>query len=290
MVIAAGAADAETPAPADIVVIGRQADATGTAASANQGSVSAGDLALRPILRPGEVVEQIPGVIITQHSGSGKANQYFLRGFNLDHGTDLAVSLDGVPVDMPSHAHGQGYADLNFLIPELVEKVDYKKGPYYADVGDFGSAGAFDLHYYDRLPQGIARIEAGQYGYVRGVVANNQPIGADNLLYALELEHNDGPWVQGDNERKIDGVLRYAHGDARNGWSITAKAYRDICALDRSGPATRRSRRQRSGRRPYPRPHDLIFPAVARSIPSDGGAPPLHDHRRSATDPRQRGM
>ncbi|HEY0316639.1 MAG TPA: TonB-dependent receptor [Sphingomonas sp.] len=208
-----------------IIVTGRQEDLTGIASSANQGTVSAADIALRPILRPGEMVEQIPGVIITQHSGSGKANQYFLRGFNLDHGTDLAVSVDGVPVNMPSHAHGQGYADLNFLIPELVEKVDYEKGPYYADVGDFGSAGAFDLHYYDRLPQGIARIEGGQYGYARGVIANNRPIGGDNLLYALELEHNDGPWNQGDNERKIDGVLRYMHGDARNGWSITAEAY-----------------------------------------------------------------
>jgi len=211
-----------------IVVTGRQEDLTGVAASANQGTVSAGDLALRPVLRPGEVVEQIPGVIITQHSGSGKANQYFLRGFNLDHGTDLAVSVDGVPVNMPSHAHGQGYSDLNFLIPELVERVDYKKGPYYADVGDFGSAGAFDLHYYDRLPQGIAKVEGGQYGYIRGLVAGNVPIGQDNLLAALELEHNDGPWDQGDDERKIDGVLRYAHGDARDGFTIAAEAYHNI--------------------------------------------------------------
>lgn len=223
----ARADDAPDTKPDDnsIVVTGRQEDLTGAASSANQGTVSAGDLALRPILRPGEIVEQIPGVIITQHSGSGKANQYFLRGFNLDHGTDLAVSVDGVPVNMPTHAHGQGYADLNFLIPELVEKVDYKKGPYYADVGDFGSAGAFDLHYYDRLPQGVARIEGGQTGYVRGVIANNLAMGDDNLLYALELEHNDGPWDQGDNERKIDGVLRYSHGDARDGFTISAEAY-----------------------------------------------------------------
>ncbi|WP_420382488.1 TonB-dependent receptor [Novosphingobium sp.] len=211
-----------------IMVTGRRADLTGVADSANQGEVSAADIALRPLLRPGEVVEQIPGVIITQHSGSGKANQYFLRGFNLDHGTDLAVSVDGVPVNMPSHAHGQGYADLNFLIPELVEKIDYKKGPYYADVGDFGSAGAFDLHYYDRLPHGIAQIEGGQYGYGRALIANSQAIGADNLLYAIEVEHNDGPWVKGDNERKIDGLLRYASGTAANGWSITASAYHNI--------------------------------------------------------------
>lgn len=228
----AQAADAEPSAHKDddgsrstIVVTGRQEDLTGIASSANQGTVSAADIALRPVLRPGELVEQIPGVIITQHSGSGKANQYFLRGFNLDHGTDLAVSVDGVPVNMPTHAHGQGYADLNFLIPELVERIDYKKGPYYADVGDFGSAGAFDLHYYDVLPHGIARIEGGQTGYVRGVLADSRPLGAGNLLGAIELEHNDGPWVQGDKERKIDGVLRYSVGDARNGWSISAEGY-----------------------------------------------------------------
>ncbi len=211
-----------------IVVTGRQEDLTGIASSANQGTVSASDLALRPVLRPGEVVEQIPGVIITQHSGSGKANQYFLRGFNLDHGTDLAVSVDGVPVNMPTHAHGQGYSDLNFLIPELVERVDYKKGPYYADVGYFGSAGAFDLRYYDRLPQGIAKIEGGQYGYARGLIAGNIAVGQDNLLAALELEHNDGPWDRGDNERKIDGVLSYTHGDARDGFTLSAEAYHNV--------------------------------------------------------------
>ena len=235
LTVAGSASHAETPPPPttgpvspSIIVTGRQEDLTGIATSANQGTVSAADIALRPILRPGEIVEQIPGVIITQHSGSGKANQYFLRGFNLDHGTDLAVSVDGVPVNMPSHAHGQGYADLNFLIPELVEKVDYKKGPYYANVGDFGSAGAFDLHYYDKLPQGIARIEGGQYGYVRGVIANNQAIGDGNLLYAFELEHNNGPWVEGDDERKVDGVLRFSSGDTRNGWSISAEAYHNV--------------------------------------------------------------
>ncbi|MBS0332754.1 MAG: TonB-dependent receptor plug domain-containing protein, partial [Proteobacteria bacterium] len=112
---AGAGADAGSEAVSEVVVTGRGGDLIGRAESAGQGQVSAADLSLRPLLRPGEVVEQIPGVIITQHSGSGKANQYFLRGFNLDHGTDLAVSVDGMPVNMPSHAHGQGYADLNFL-------------------------------------------------------------------------------------------------------------------------------------------------------------------------------
>ena len=218
-------ADPSQQAAQTIIVTGRQADLVGVAQSANQGQVSAADIALRPLLRPAEVVEQIPGVIVTQHSGAGKANQYFLRGFNLDHGTDLAISVDGVPVNMPSHAHGQGYADLNFLIPELVERVDYKKGPYYADVGDFGSAGAIELHYADRLPQSIARAEGGSAGYGRALVAGNLAMGSDNLVAAVEYEHDDGPWTHGNNEQKFDGLLRYSSGDRAGGWSLTLAGY-----------------------------------------------------------------
>jgi hypothetical protein len=221
-------ADAPPETLETVVVTGRAGDLTGIAESANQGVVSAADLSLRALLRPAEVVEEIPGVIITQHSGSGKANQYFLRGFNLDHGTDLAVSVDEIPVNMPSHAHGQGYADLNFLIPELVQQESYKKGPYYADVGDFGSAGAIDLQYYDVLPRGFATLQGGQFGYGRAVLADNAGIGDGNLIYALEVEHNDGPWVKGDDERKLDGVLRYTGGDASDGWTVSAMAYHNI--------------------------------------------------------------
>ena len=212
---------ADAPLTESVIVTGRAGDMTGIAASSNEGSISAADMALRPLLRPGEIVENIPGVIVTQHSGDGKANQYFLRGFNLDHGTDLAISLDGIPVNMVSHAHGQGYSDLNFVIPELVEAVKYKKGPYYADVGDFGAAGAFDIRYYDKLPSGIARLEVGAFNYQRGVLADNAALGAGNLIYALELEHYDGPWDLAGDERKISGVLRYRLGD----WAVTATAY-----------------------------------------------------------------
>ena len=222
------AAPASRSATLDTVVTqGRVTSQVGVASSANQGTVGAGDLALRPLLRPAEIVENIPGVIVTQHSGSGKANQYFLRGFNLDHGTDLALSVDDVPVNMPTHAHGQGYADLNFVIPELIDRVDFKKGPYFADVGDFGSAGAFDVHYYDRLPSGVARAEGGQFGYGRVLVADNAAIGGGNLIYAGEFEHNDGPWVIGDNERKFDAVLRYSLGDRATGLSLTAMGYQN---------------------------------------------------------------
>src|SRR5579863_7894922 len=145
------AARAQTSAPAastqmpEVVVHGRGEDLLGTAIGASQGTVGEEDLEDLPLLRRGELLETVPGMVVTQHSGDGKANQYFLRGFNLDHGTDFAFSVDGVPVNLPSHAHGQGYSDLNFLIPELIESIDYEKGPFYAEVGDFSGAGAANI-------------------------------------------------------------------------------------------------------------------------------------------------
>ena len=128
-------------------VQGREDSLIGIAESATQGTVGATEIQGRPILRSGEILETIPGLIITQHAGGGKANQYFLRGFNLDHGTDFAIFLDGMPLNLPSHAHGEGYADMNIVIPEFVERVDYEKGPYYADVGNYGSAGSAHLEF-----------------------------------------------------------------------------------------------------------------------------------------------
>jgi hypothetical protein len=213
---------------APVKITGRVTNLVGVAISANQGTVGATDIALRPILRPGEIVENVPGVIVTQHSGSGKANQYFLRGFNLDHGTDLALSVDGIPVNLPSHAHGQGYADLNFLIPELVERVDFGKGPYDASVGDFGSAGSMRVHLLSRLGGNLLVTDAGQYGYRRVVAAAGSQAGAGNVLWGGEAEHNDGPWTVGENARKLNGLVRYARGDDANGFTATAMAYHDI--------------------------------------------------------------
>ncbi len=154
---AASAVEATNESPVvhlpDVIVTGRQDSLLGIADSAAQGTTGAAQLADRPILRSGEILETVPGVIITQHAGGGKANQYFLRGFNLDHGTDFAVFLDDMPLNLPSHAHGEGYADMNIVIPEFVERVDYEKGPYYADVGNFGSAGSAHLVFYKTLPQ-----------------------------------------------------------------------------------------------------------------------------------------
>jgi outer membrane cobalamin receptor len=116
----------------EIVVFGRNTELLGAAEAATEGSVSGADLLVRPMLRVAELLEAVPGMVAVQHSGSGKANQYFLRGFNLDHGTDFTTYVDGVPWNLRSHGHGQGYLDVNGLLPEIVERIDYRKGPYRA--------------------------------------------------------------------------------------------------------------------------------------------------------------
>jgi outer membrane receptor protein involved in Fe transport len=206
-------------------VMGRQDSLIGIANSATQGTVGSAELQERPILRPGEVLETVPGVIITQHAGGGKANQYFLRGFNLDHGTDFAISLDNMPLNLPSHAHGEGYSDMNTVIPELVQRVDYQKGPYYADVGNYGSAGSANLVFFKTLPENFVKVEGGQYGYQRVVFGESQKLGSGNLLFGVEVAHDDGPWTHPDNYYKFNGLLTYSKGDDAKGFSITARAY-----------------------------------------------------------------
>jgi len=208
-----------------VVVEGRQDNMIGIASSATQGTVGATEIQERPILRSGEVLETVPGVIITQHAGGGKANQYFLRGFNLDHGTDFAVFLDDMPLNLPSHAHGEGYSDMNTVIPEFVERLDYEKGPYYADVGNYGSAGAAHLEFYKRLPQDFVTVEGCMFGYERGVFGVSQKLGPGNLLYGGEAYHDDGPWVHPDDYSKFNGLLAYSQGNDANGFSITGRAY-----------------------------------------------------------------
>jgi TonB dependent receptor/TonB-dependent Receptor Plug Domain len=209
----------------EIQVTGRASDMVGVADSASEGVTGREDLEKRPILRPGELLETVPGVIITQHSGSGKANQYFLRGFNLDHGTDFCVTVDGIPVNMPTHGHGQGYSDLNFLIPEVVDSVRYKKGAYYADEGDFSAAGAAGIRYVDTLERGILHVAPGTEGYRRFVAADSFSLGSGALLGAVEYNQNDGPWERPDDFRKVNGLLRWSRGDAANGLTVTAMGY-----------------------------------------------------------------
>ncbi len=209
----------------EVQVHGNYINAVGSSDAASQGSVTAKLIESRPTLRPAEVLEFVPGVIVMQHSGDGKANQYFLRGFNLDHGTDFATFVDGMPVNMPTHAHGHGYSDLNWLIPELVDRIDYKKGPYFADEGDFASAGAAHIRQFDALPAGIAAATLGQRGYRRSLVANTSALGDGKLLYALEAAHNDGPWEHPEKFHRLNGVLRYSVGSGDTRASLTGMAY-----------------------------------------------------------------
>ena len=218
-------------APADeartVRVAGHYDNAVGTSDAASQGVITTDLIVNRPALRTGELLEFVPGMIVTQHSGDGKANQYFLRGFNLDHGTDFATFVDGMPVNMRTHAHGHGYSDLNFLIPELVQRIDYKKGPYFAGEGDFASAGAARIRLVDKLPQGTASLSVGQHGYTRGVLADSVAAMRGTLLYGLELNRNDGPWDSPERVRKYSGVLRYSQGTQDDGFNVTAMAYKN---------------------------------------------------------------
>jgi outer membrane receptor protein involved in Fe transport len=221
----------ETPAGAvpqygeEIQVTAHYENAVGSSEAASAGTITRQLVEDRPILRPGEVLELVPGLIITQHSGAGKANQYFLRGFNLDHGTDFLTTLDGVPVNLRTHAHGQGYTDLNFLIPELIQRIEYFKGPYLASKGDFASAGGADIHYLESLPEHLLQLTAGSFLYGRALLAGSPGLGGGKLLYGLELSHDDGPWVRPDDYRRLNGVLRYtvAAGDAK--LRLTAMGY-----------------------------------------------------------------
>lgn len=183
------------------------------------------EIAARPINRTGELLEAAPGLIVTQHSGEGKANQYFLRGFNLDHGTDLAISVDGMPVNMPTHAHGQGYADVNFVIPELLAGMQVRKGPHFAQDGDFATAGSLRLDLIDSLERPVLQGTVGSFGYWRGLAAGSTPLGAGTLLGALEAAAYDGPWRRPDELRRINGLLRYSQGTALDGFTLTGMAY-----------------------------------------------------------------
>jgi len=209
-----------------VLVEGSRLSQLGIADSANAGTVGQKELAARTTYRPGEMLEAMPGLIASQHSGEGKANQFYLRGFNLDHGTDLATWVDGMPVNQRSHAHGQGWTDVNFLIPELVGRLDYRKGPYSARDADFASAGSAELSYANRLAKSIGSVTLGQDGFARAMLAGSPELAGGTLLYALETMRNDGPWTRPDDYRKLNGVLRFSHGFANNGWSVTAMAYR----------------------------------------------------------------
>jgi hypothetical protein len=224
-----------------IVVTGKAESLIGTAGSASKGQANSRELGERPFLRRGELLEVVPGVVITQHSGDGKANQYFVRGFNLDHGTDFAVSMDGQPLNFVTHAHGQGYADLNPIIPELVETLDYWKGPFHAQLGNLSTAGAAKFRFFDMLPQGFATVGIGENNYYRGLLADTIELGSppppagsksaapstdrSGFTYAFEYNYYDGPWEREGNSQRINGFLKYFKQSGQDSFSLTAMGY-----------------------------------------------------------------
>lgn len=226
LLFALGSAQADDQILQRVFVDGSRTSQLGVADAASAGSVTQQELAARTVYRPGEILEAVPGLIVSQHSGEGKANQFYLRGFNLDHGTDLRTTVDDMPVNQRSHAHGQGWTDLNFLIPELAVRLDYKKGPYSAEEGDFASAGTTSVVYANRLLRGTATASAGQHGYGRALLADSLDAGKGSLLYAIEALHNDGSYTRPDDYQKLNAVLRYSEGYANNGYNVSLMAYR----------------------------------------------------------------
>ncbi len=209
----------------EVVITANGKQLSGSADSATEGTVTAQQLTNRPLLRSAEVLEAVPGMIVTQHSGDGKANQYFLRGFNLDHGSDFATQVMGMPVNMASHGHGQGYMDLNFLIPELVRNVKYRKGVYSVEDGDFAVTGAARIDYARSLAQAFGEVELGANHFRRALAAGSRDMGDLHWLGTVETAVNDGPWEQPENLHKDNAVLRLSSGTAGDGFALTTMAY-----------------------------------------------------------------
>jgi outer membrane receptor protein involved in Fe transport len=229
--VSSGEAASTTPSSTDalqeVTVTAERLRMLGTATTASEGVVVNEELALTPAYRVGQLLETVPGLQVTSHSGEGKANQYLLRGYNLDHGTDLATFIDGMPVNEPTHAHGQGYTDLNFLIPELATNVAYTKGTYYAAEGDFASVGSIHISYLNRIDPQIS-FTGGPFGYERAFAADSIDVGEGALLGAIEGAHYDGPWTNPDDLRKVNAVLRYSRGTDHDGFSLTGSFYHGL--------------------------------------------------------------
>jgi outer membrane receptor protein involved in Fe transport len=211
----------------ELTVIAERVSLAATTSTASEGLVTDEELQLIPQYRPGQLLETVPGLIVTLHSGEGKANQFLLRGYNLDHGTDLETFVDGMPVNQPTHAHGQGYTDLNFLLPELADGITYTKGPYYATVGDFGAVGSVRIAYRDTLPDQFS-VTAGTLGFQRVFGAVSDSLGSGQWMAAAEAQHYDGPFEAPDDARRENLVLRYSDGDPFNGYSVTGMVYQQI--------------------------------------------------------------
>jgi outer membrane receptor protein involved in Fe transport len=226
---AAAAAEEEQPKdpatqPNTIIVYGRGEKRIGQAGAASEGGVAGADIAVRPFLRPGELLESTPGLIATQHSGGGKANQFFLRGFNLDHGTDYALSIDDFPVNFRTHGHGQGYLDVQGLIPEIVKRVDYRKGPYRVDAGDFAFVGASVITTNDKM-EPFALAETGSYGYQRYVAGGSVPLAGGDLLVVGQAKFNDGPWQLPEDFDAYSTFLKYSRPVGDGEFQVSLNTY-----------------------------------------------------------------
>lgn len=257
-----------------VQVTGRRDNLTGVAVSAAQGRIGRTDLRQRPLVREGEILEAVPGMILTQHSGDGKANQMFLRGFNLDHGTDFQTRIEAMPLNLVTHAHGQGYSDLNLLIPELVDHVSYSLGPYYAELGDFGSAGGATLQLVRSLPRAFASAEGGSWGYRRLVAAGSDTHGAHTWLAGGEAKDYDGPWQVAQGLSKRSGLARYSWQGAQQSLSVLGMSYANHWNASDQIPA----RAVRNG----------LLDRFGQIDPSLGGQSARHS--LSASFERQRGL
>ena len=201
---------------ADPIEITIQAEKPG-GESASRVVIGKRELELRPRLRPGDILEAVPGLFAVQHAGGGKANQYFLRGFDADHGTDVAFAVDGVPVNMVSHGHGQGFTDFHFLIPELVTSLDGYKGPFYASQGDFATAGAVNLHLAEALEESYAQYSIGQFGIMRGLVVESPDLGDDwRAVVAGEVYKDNGPFLNPEDLKRYNVYLKATHDIGRS--------------------------------------------------------------------------
>lgn len=224
------ALSAVAPAHADpkmdeVVIFGRAEQQIGKAAAASEGTVGGKDLLVRPMLRTAELLEAVPGMIAAQHSGSGKANQYFMRGFQLDHGTDFTTYVDDVPWNLRTHGHGQGYLDVNGLIPETIERIDYRKGTYRADIGDFAMAGAALMSTIDRLDAPFLAAETGQYDWLRFAGGGTADLGNATLTLLGQYKTYNGPWELEEDLQHGSVWGKYAAQTDFGRMSITLSGY-----------------------------------------------------------------
>lgn len=175
-------------------------------------SITRIDLQTSPVNSSQEILRKVPGLFIGQHAGGGKAEQIFLRGFDIDHGTDITLSVDGMPVNMVSHAHGQGYSDLHFIIPETINKIDFTKGPYEANVGDFSTAGSVGFVTKERLKNSTIKFEYGDFNTVRTLGMFNllESSPNQNAYLAAEYITFDGPFVSPQNFNRINVLGKYS--------------------------------------------------------------------------------